>query len=39
MQDNGKGFNLHEVLNHSNRDRGLGLAAIEERVRMIEGDL
>jgi signal transduction histidine kinase len=39
MQDNGKGFNLQEVLEKSNKSRGLGLAAIDERVRMMQGDL
>jgi signal transduction histidine kinase len=39
MQDNGQGFNLEEVLAKSARSRGLGLAAIDERVRMLGGDL
>jgi signal transduction histidine kinase len=39
MQDNGQGFNLEEVLAKSTRSRGLGLAAIDERVRMLGGDL
>jgi signal transduction histidine kinase len=39
MQDNGKGFNLPEVLEKSTSSRGLGLAAIDERVRMLGGDL
>jgi signal transduction histidine kinase len=39
MQDNGKGFDLEEVLPNSNNNRGLGLAAMEERVRMMGGDL
>ena len=39
MQDNGKGFNLQEVLAKSTSSRGLGLASIHERVRMLGGDL
>ena len=39
MQDNGTGFNLQEVLAQGSRDRGLGLAALEERVRILRGDL
>ena len=39
MQDNGKGFNLEEVLAKSTSSRGLGLASIHERVRMLGGDL
>ena len=39
MQDNGKGFNLEEVLTKSTSSRGLGLASIHERVRMLGGDL
>ncbi len=39
MRDNGKGFNLQEVLGKSANNRGLGLAAIDERVRMMGGDL
>ena len=38
MEDNGKGFNLEEVLARSTSSRGLGLAAIDERVRMLGGD-
>jgi PAS domain S-box-containing protein len=39
MQDNGTGFNLQEVLAQGSGDRGLGLAALEERVRILRGDL
>jgi signal transduction histidine kinase len=39
MQDNGKGFDLQGVHENGNKSRGLGLAAIEERVRMMGGDL
>ncbi|HZE22042.1 MAG TPA: ATP-binding protein, partial [Desulfobaccales bacterium] len=39
MQDNGKGFNLQEVHADVTNNRGLGLAAIDERVRMMGGNL
>jgi PAS domain S-box-containing protein len=39
MQDNGKGFNLEQVRARKDGKRGLGLAAMEERVRMLGGTL
>ena len=39
MEDNGKGFDLQEVLKNSNKKRGVGLAALDERVRMMGGNL
>jgi signal transduction histidine kinase len=39
MKDDGTGFNLESVLNKSVNSRGLGLAAIDERVRMMGGVL
>jgi signal transduction histidine kinase len=38
LEDNGCGFNLQQVLN-KNSDRGLGLASINERIRMLHGEL
>ena len=37
--DNGVGFDLAQVLARQARDKGLGLAAMEERVRMLGGSL
>jgi len=39
VEDNGKGFDMKEVLNRDATDRGMGLAAIYERVRMVNGSL
>jgi signal transduction histidine kinase len=39
MQDNGCGFNVQQVLEKHSGSRGLGLAALDERVRMLGGDL
>jgi len=39
VQDNGKGFDLEQVRTRSVRKRGLGLTAMEERVRMLGGTL
>jgi signal transduction histidine kinase len=39
MWDNGCGFNLQEVLERNRARRGLGLAALDERVRMLGGEL
>jgi PAS domain S-box-containing protein len=39
VEDNGKGFNMAQVLGASVSSRGLGLAAMEERVRMLGGSL
>jgi PAS domain S-box-containing protein len=39
VEDNGKGFNMAQVLGGSASSRGLGLAAMEERVRMLGGAL
>jgi signal transduction histidine kinase len=39
MQDKGKGFNLEQVRARKDGKRGLGLVAMEERVRMLGGTL
>jgi PAS domain S-box-containing protein len=39
LADNGDGFDVQEVLASDSRKRGLGLAALEERVRMMGGSL
>jgi PAS domain S-box-containing protein len=39
MEDNGRGFNLAQVSSADAAGRGLGLAAMEERVRMLGGVL
>jgi signal transduction histidine kinase len=39
VADNGRGFDIKEVLSRGARQKGLGLAAMEERVRMLEGKL
>jgi signal transduction histidine kinase len=36
--DNGRGFDVSEVLSRGAREKGLGLAAMEERMRMLGGD-
>jgi len=39
LEDNGKGFNVDEVLARDATRRGLGLAALDERARMLGGSL
>ncbi len=39
IADNGRGFNLTEVLARDTDNRGLGLTAMDERVRMLGGAL
>jgi len=39
VEDNGKGFNVREVLGRDPRKKGLGLAAMVERTRMLRGSL
>lgn len=39
VADNGKGFNLEQVRTRKDGKRGLGLVAMEERVRMLGGSL
>jgi PAS domain S-box-containing protein len=39
LEDNGKGFDVRKVLASDSRKRGMGLAALEERVRMMGGSL
>ncbi len=39
LQDNGAGFDVRKVLASDSRKRGMGLAALEERVRMMGGSL
>lgn len=37
VEDNGKGFNVKQAMLRDINERGLGLAAMEERVRMLGG--
>jgi PAS domain S-box-containing protein len=39
LEDNGSGFDVQKVLAGDSRKRGLGLAAMDERVRMMGGSL
>jgi two-component system sensor histidine kinase UhpB len=39
MEDDGKGFDVGEVLGREATGRGLGLAALDERARMLGGSL
>lgn len=39
ISDDGKGFDMASVLNCSVTQRGLGIAALEERARMLDGTL
>ena len=39
MEDNGKGFDVNQVREMQSFERGMGLAAMEERVRMLGADL
>jgi len=39
LEDNGKGLDLSEVLGRDAGVRGLGLAALDERTRMLGGSL
>jgi two-component system sensor histidine kinase UhpB len=39
LEDDGKGFDVHEVWGRHAAGRGLGLAALDERVRMLGGTL
>jgi PAS domain S-box-containing protein len=39
VEDNGRGFNVDQILARDADRSGLGLAAIEERVRMLRGSL
>jgi signal transduction histidine kinase len=39
VEDNGKGFDTREVAARYSMERGLGLAAMGERARMLEGSL
>jgi len=39
VEDNGKGINIREALRNDSRKKGLGLAAIHERIRMLGGSL
>ena len=39
IEDNGRGFDPQVVMNRSNRQRGIGLAAMQERARMAGGSL
>jgi signal transduction histidine kinase len=37
IEDNGKGFDLHEVLQADSNERGLGLQSIRERTELFGG--
>jgi two-component system CheB/CheR fusion protein len=39
LEDNGSGFDLQQVLERNDSSRGIGLAAMDERVRMLGGTL
>ncbi len=39
VQDNGKGFNVKRILTQKASQRGIGIAAMQERVRMLGGTL
>jgi len=39
VEDDGKGFDVKQAIMRDSGERGLGLAAIEERVRMLGGSL
>ena len=39
IEDNGRGFDPQAVMNRGNRQRGIGLAAMQERARMAGGHL
>ena len=39
IEDNGRGFDPQAVMNRENRQRGIGLAAMQERARMVGGHL
>ena len=39
VEDNGKGFDVNEVISGNHAAHGLGLATMEERVRMLGGSL
>jgi PAS domain S-box-containing protein len=39
VEDNGKGFDLSEVTARNSSEKGLGLATLKERVRMLGGSL
>ncbi|MGD8523981.1 MAG: PAS domain-containing sensor histidine kinase [Desulfobacterales bacterium] len=39
IEDNGKGFNLHEVLHSDSHERGLGLQSMRERTELFGGSI
>jgi signal transduction histidine kinase len=39
VRDNGSGFNVDETLRKINTERGMGLATMTERIRILGGDL
>jgi len=39
VEDNGKGFNVEQVFSREATERGMGLATMEERARMVGGSL
>ena len=39
IEDNGKGFDLHEVLHANSHERGLGLQSIRERTELFGGSI
>ncbi|MEE8397566.1 MAG: ethylbenzene dehydrogenase-related protein [Desulfobacterales bacterium] len=39
IEDDGRGFDLHQVMSRGPSERSMGLAAMNERARMLGGDL
>lgn len=39
LEDNGKGFDLHQIEDREGRDRGIGLTAMQERAHLAGGSL
>lgn len=39
VKDNGRGFDVHQAKTSRTKDKGIGLAAMEERLRLIRGTL
>ncbi|MGB6971186.1 MAG: ATP-binding protein, partial [Desulfobulbales bacterium] len=39
VKDDGRGFNVHKTLDTKDAERGMGLAAMSERVRILGGKI